>query len=69
MASAVAPGQLRMAPSRIDDQESCRNVADRFGIVWQRAVEQHEIAGAVWLNICLNASNGWGWTSAWRLDR
>jgi predicted dinucleotide-binding enzyme len=27
------------------------------------------LEGMAWLNIGLNASNGWGWTSAWRLDR
>jgi 8-hydroxy-5-deazaflavin:NADPH oxidoreductase len=27
------------------------------------------LEGMAWLNISLNASNGWGWTSAWRLDR
>jgi predicted dinucleotide-binding enzyme len=28
-----------------------------------------QLEGMAWLNIGLNASNGWGWTSAWRLDR
>jgi hypothetical protein len=27
------------------------------------------LEGMAWLNIGLNATNGWGWTSAWRLDR
>jgi len=27
------------------------------------------LEGMAWLNIGLNASNGWGWTSAWRLNR
>lgn len=28
-----------------------------------------QLEGMAWLNIGLNAANGWGWTSAWRLDR
>ena len=28
-----------------------------------------QLEGMAWLNIGLNASNGWGWTSAWRLER
>ena len=27
------------------------------------------LEGMAWLNIGLNASNGWSWTSAWRLER
>lgn len=27
------------------------------------------LEGMAWLNIGLNAANGWGWTSAWRLER
>jgi len=27
------------------------------------------LEGMAWLNIGLNAANGWGWTSAWRLQR
>ena len=27
------------------------------------------LEGMAWINIGLNAANGWGWTSAWRLDR
>jgi hypothetical protein len=27
------------------------------------------LEGMAWLNIGLNSANGWGWTSAWRLDR
>lgn len=27
------------------------------------------LEGMAWLNIGFNAANGWGWTSAWRLDR
>ena len=28
-----------------------------------------QLEGMAWLNIGLNATNGWGWTSAWRLQR
>lgn len=27
------------------------------------------LEGMAWLNIGLNAANGWGWTSSWRLER
>jgi hypothetical protein len=27
------------------------------------------LEGMAWINIGLNAANGWGWTSAWRLER
>jgi 8-hydroxy-5-deazaflavin:NADPH oxidoreductase len=28
-----------------------------------------QLEGMAWLNIGLNSANGWGWTSAWRLQR
>jgi 8-hydroxy-5-deazaflavin:NADPH oxidoreductase len=27
------------------------------------------LEGMAWINIGLNAANGWSWTSAWRLQR
>lgn len=28
-----------------------------------------QLEGMAWLNIGMNAANGWGWTSAWKLER
>src|SRR6187402_1544735 len=43
-ASAVVPSQLGVAAARIDDQEPGRLVADRLGVMRQRAVKQDVVS-------------------------
>jgi 8-hydroxy-5-deazaflavin:NADPH oxidoreductase len=58
-----------------DDADAKRTVADLAESMGFTPLDvgplssARQLEGMAWLNISLNAANGWDWTSTWRLER